>query len=68
MKHIKVTGCFDCPRAKMGQTGTLLEEYYFCNTERFDVEPNIINKTIHPDCPLDDIERAMKETLERADK
>lgn len=63
MKHIKVTGCHDpfCPVYKFkGAEGMICHRITYkaeIGKSPFnEIEEYIKSKTIHPDCPLDDLE------------
>jgi len=50
MKYIKVTGCKTC----------LHQEYHKCTLLGCMVSKYILEKTIHPNCPLEDMQDATK--------
>lgn len=61
MKHIKITGCHDplCPVYKFkAADGMICHRITYkaeIGKEPFnEIDKHIANKTIHPDCPLDD--------------
>jgi len=63
MKYIKVTGCKTCPH----------QEYHKCTLIGCMVSKYILEKTIHPDCPLDDntseaVYMVNKDDYERIDR
>lgn len=55
MKYIKVEGCHDCDIKEIRYNPSKCE-YYYCEKAKSIVDPDVSNKTIHPDCPLPDME------------
>ena len=56
MKHIKVTGCHDCDSVFTNAIYCHGDIVWLCRKDGMTVSEFHKNKTIHPDCPLDDIE------------
>jgi len=61
-KYIRVTGCHDCDYQ------LIYHAYWHCNSDKC-VEPinitsNYINHTIHPDCPLQDLESLIQPIID----